>query len=195
MGTNSDLPGWSLLLIQLPASPSSVRVTAWRRLREAGATRLLNGAWILPGTEANIAFFEKLRQMICERGGAGYVISASRSADIDETIIQSFRGDRGREYDEFEERCGALLTEISKETATEKFTFAELEEAEQEIAKLTRWQRMIKSRDFFPDERWPRSVEMIDRCRSKLQQFAWSVYTAEGVPPVDGETEDDAADR
>lgn len=137
-----------------------------------------------------MAFFEKLRQMICTRGGTGFVLAVSRSTDIDETIIRSFRSDRGREYDEFEERCGALLAEISKETATEKFTFAELEEAEQEIAKLTRWQRMIKSRDFFPDERWPRSVEMIDGCRSKLQQFAWSVYKAEGVPPHVGEAEE-----
>jgi hypothetical protein len=191
MDTNSDLPGWSLFLTQLPASPSSVRVTAWRRLREAGATRLLNGAWILPGTEANVVFFEKLRKMICERGGTGFVLSVSGSTDIDETIVQSFHADRGREYDEFEERCGALLAEISKETATEKFTFAELEEAEQEIAKLTRWQRMIKSRDFFPDERWPRSVEMMDRCRSRLQQFAWSVYKAEGVPPHPAGAEED----
>jgi hypothetical protein len=185
---------WSLLLVQLPASPSSARVAAWRRLREAGATRLQNGAWILPDTEAHVAFFRQLLQTICDRGGTGFILTVSASPDVDEAIVQSFRADRGGEYDEFEERCGALLTEISKETGTEKFTFAELEETEQELAKLTRWQRKIKSRDFFPDERWPRSVEMVDRCRSKLQQFARSVYEAEGVPLHAGDTEEDEPD-
>jgi ChrB-like protein len=175
------LPGWSLCLVQLPASPSSARVAAWRRLREAGATRLLNGAWVLPGTAAHSAFFEQLLQTIRDRGGTGFVFTVSGLERTDEMIVQFFRADRAREYDEFGERCDAFLTEIGKESGAGKFTFAELEESEQDLAKLTRWQRKIKSRDFFPDDRWPQSVELMDRCRSKLHEFATAVYEAEGV--------------
>ena len=186
--------GWSLLLVQLPASPSSARVTAWRRLREAGAARLLNGAWILPGTAAHAALFGQLLQTVRDRGGTGFVLAVSASADADEAIVQCFRADRGREYDEFKERCDAFLAEIAKETGAGKFTFAELEENEQDLAKLTRWQRKIKSRDFFPDERWPESVEAMDRCRRKLQEFSWAVYEAEGVPLHAGNAEEDEPD-
>jgi hypothetical protein len=181
MDTGRALPGWSLFLVQLPASPSSARVTAWRRLREAGATRLLNGAWILPGTTAHSEFLEQLLMTIRDRGGTGFVLTVSAPADTDETIVQFFRADRAREYDEFKERCDAFLTEIGKESKAEKFTFAELEESEQDLAKLTRWQRKIKSRDFFPDDRWQQSLDLMDRCRGKLQEFAWAVYEAEGV--------------
>ncbi len=190
LDTERPVRGWSLLLVQLPASPSSARVTTWRRLREAGAARLLNGAWILPGTAAHTALFGQLLQTVRDRGGTGFVLAVSPSADTDEAIVQCFRADRGREYDEFKEQCDAFLAEIAKETGAGKFIFAELEENEQDLAKLTRWQRKIKSRDFFPDERWPESVEAMDRCRRKLREFSWAVYEAEGVPLHAGNAED-----
>lgn len=180
-----------MLLVQLPASPSSTRVATWRRLREAGAARLLNGAWILPDTPAHAALFERLLQTIRDRGGTCLVLSVSTSTDTDDEIVQCFRTDRGREYDELKERCEAFLAEISKEAGAGKFTFAELEEGEADLAKLTRWQRKIKSRDFFPNNRWPESVELMDRCRRKLQEFSWAVYEAEGVPSQAGNPDDE----
>lgn len=193
MDTERPVRGWSLLLFQLPASPSSARVTAWRRLREAGAARLLNGAWILPGTAAHAALLGQLLQTVRDRGGTGFVLAVSAS-DTDEAIMQCFRADRGREYDEFKERCDAFVAELVKETGVGKFTFAELEENEQDLAKLTRWQRKIKSRDFFPDKRWPESVEAMDRCRKKLQEFSWAVYAAEGVQLHAGNAEESEPD-
>jgi hypothetical protein len=68
--------------------------------------------------------------------------------------VERFRADRAREYDELTERCGALLAEISKETKAGKFSFADLEENEQDLAKLVRWLAEIRARGFFPDERW-----------------------------------------
>jgi len=180
-----------LLLVQLPASPSSARVATWRRLREAGAARLLNGAWTLPASPAHTALFESLLQSIRDRGGTGFVLTVSTSTDTDDEIVQCFRTDRGREYDEFKERCDAFLAEIGKEEGVGKFTFAELEEGEADLAKLTRWQRKIKSRDFFPDGRWSESVELMDRCRRKLQEFSWAVYQAEDMPPQAGDGDDE----
>lgn len=57
------------------------------------------------------------------------------SPDTNEAIIQRFQADRSREYDEFAERCIALLAEISKETEAGKYTFAEMEETEHDIEK------------------------------------------------------------
>jgi hypothetical protein len=74
-------------------------------------------------------------------------------AEVKETIIQRFQADRAREYEEFTERCTALLEEIGKETRAEKYTFAEMEESEQDLDKLARWLAKIQARDFFPDER------------------------------------------
>ena len=106
---------------------------------------------------------------------------SAESPDGDEPIARLFRADRRREYDEFTERCEALLDEIGKETRAGKFTFAELEEGEQDAEKLARWLAKIQARDFFPDERSTQSAELLGRCRGALEGFAWAVYAAEGM--------------
>lgn len=61
------------------------------------------------------------------------------------------------------------------------FTFAELEESEQDLKKLARWLVKIQKRDFFPDDRWVQATEMVERCRSALARFSVAVYEAEKV--------------
>jgi len=195
MGTDSSPPGWLLLLVQLPSTPSSVRVALWRRLRAAGATTMVNSAWLLPDTVPHAELFEQLRQNIIRQRGSGYVLNVpSLPAEVYETVVQLFRADRAREYDEFAERCTALLDEIGKETRAEKYTFAELEESEQDLEKLTRWLAKIQARDFFPDERGQQAAVLMARCRSALNGFSQAVYIAEGVQEVtDGGAWDSAS--
>jgi hypothetical protein len=180
-------PGWLLFLAQLPSSPSSARVALWRRLRAIGAAGMLNGAWVLPPTAEHAEFFGQLLQTVRGQGGTGFVLTVSVSSpETEETIMQRFRADRGREYDELAERSAAFLAEIDKETKAAKFTFAELEESEQDLEKLARWLTKIQARDFFPDERGPQSTEALARCRRALEEFSWAVYAAEGIETPDG---------
>lgn len=109
-------------------------------------------------------------------------------------IVQRFRADRAREYDEFSERCAALLDEISKETSAGKYTFAEMEEGEQDLEKLARWLTKIQARDFFPDKRRQQSAVLMARCRVAMGGFSEAVYLAEGVQEIaDRATWDPAA--
>jgi ChrB-like protein len=185
-------PGWLLLLVQLPSSPSSARVALWRRLRAVGATGMVNGAWVLPHAAPHAEFFEQLLETVRKQGGGGFVLTASSaSPDVNEEITQRFRADRSREYDEFAEQCSASLKEISKETGAGKFTFAELEEREQDLEKLTRWLAKIQARDFFPDDRSAQAEEMLGRCRGALTGFSRGVYAAESAQePADTGQED-----
>jgi len=174
--------GWLLLLAQLPSSPSSARVALWRRLRAAGATTMVNSAWVLPQTASHAEFLGQLRDEALRRGGTAFVLSVPVSPpEVNERIVARFRADRGREYDEFGERCTALQGEIAKETKAGKYTFAEMEENEQDLEKLVRWLAKIQARDFFPDERGQQSAAMLERCRSAVEVFAQAVYAAEGV--------------
>jgi hypothetical protein len=183
--------GWLLLLAQLPSSPSSSRVALWRRLRAIGATGILNGAWVLPRVPAHEEFFAQLRETVRGQGGTVFVLCVSSlSPETNESIVGSSRADRGREYAEFAERCAAFLTEMTKETRAGKFTFAELEESEQDLEKLARWLPKIQARDFFPDEGLTRSAAALEHCREALDAFSSSVYAAAGVQePADGTPE------
>jgi hypothetical protein len=182
MDADGCASGWLLLLAQLPKSPSSARVALWRRLRAAGATTMVNSAWVLPETAPHTELLEQLRDVVLRQGGTVFVLSVSvASPEENETIVARFRTDRAREYDEFAERCTALLDEIGKETRVEKYTFAEMEETEQDLEKLVRWLAKIQARDFFPDERGQQSAAMLVRCRTAVEAFSQAVYTAEGV--------------
>ena len=139
--------GWLVLLAQLPSKPSSARVALWRRMRAAGATPVVNGAWMLPRTPAHEDFLEQSREVVIRRGGTGLVLRvAGSSPESDESIVQLFQSDRAREYGEFAERCGAFLDEINRESAAEKYTFAEMETASRDLKKLTRWVAKIQAR-------------------------------------------------
>ncbi|WP_344138075.1 Chromate resistance protein ChrB [Saccharopolyspora halophila] len=184
--------GWVLLLAQLPASPSSPRVTLWRRARAAGAAGLQNGAWVLPRTDAHVQLFDQLAEAVRKQDGSAFVLTAAPAAEdavgTDEQIVARFRADRAREYDEFAERCSELLGEIDKETQRTKFTFAELEEIEQDLDKLVGWLDKITARDFFPDEHVTAATERLQRCRQALEGFARAVYDAEGLSAPTGDS-------
>jgi hypothetical protein len=188
MDADGSSSGWLLLLAQLPSTPSSARVALWRRLRAIGATAAVNGAWVLPDTAPHAKFFEELRRRILGQGGTAFVLVVPVCPpDVHQAIVGRYRADRGREYDEFAERCAAHLAEISKEAGAGKYTFAEMEESEQDLEKLARWLPKIKARDFFPDERAHQAEELLARCRDALEGFSQAVYAAEGVQePADG---------
>ena len=182
MDADDCASGWLLLLAQLPRTPSSARVALWRRLRAVGATTLINSAWVLPQTPPHAQLLGQLRDEVVRQGGTAFVLNVSLSlAETSETIMARFRADRAREYDEFTERCTALLDEIGRETGAGKYTFAEMEEGEQDLEKLVRWLAKIQARDFFPDERGQQSAASLARCRSAVEAFSQAVYAAEGV--------------
>jgi hypothetical protein len=181
--------GWLLLLTQLPRSASSPRVALWRRLRAAGATTMVTSVWVLPQTAPHAELFGQLRDGLVAQSGIGFVLSIPASTpEVNEAIVSRFRADRGREYDEFVERCTALLDEVGKESGAGKYTFAELEESEQDQEKLVRWLAKIQARDFFPDERGREAAAMLAQCQAAVESFSQSVYAAEEVtgPAADG---------
>jgi vacuolar-type H+-ATPase subunit I/STV1 len=173
---------WLLFLAQLPATPSSLRVTAWRRLRDVGSTSLQNGVWILPRNPENTIFMERLLSTIKQKGASGqiFVVQGLDQA-IHEDIIARFKADREQEYDEFLEQCSAFLGELEKETRHQKFTFAELEENEQNIQRLRKWIAKIQKRDFFKADKSQEALIAYKNCRQRLQNYTRQVYAQEGI--------------
>ena len=118
------------------------------------------------------------------QGGQAAVFEA-QSLDGDDAVIERFRADRAREYAEFYERAQALLEEIDKERKREKFTFAELEEIEDDLQKLTAWLAKIEARDFFPNDQQEAARTMLAKCETAHARFAEDVYAREGLGDAD----------
>ena len=180
--TNDADREWLLFMAQLPAEPSSGRVAMWRRLKSAGATSLLTGTWVLPLNTAHEAMLAQLADTVRGQGGSAALFSGRQiDGATSEEIVARFRADRAREYDEFATRSDGLLAEIAKEAAAGKFSFAELEEIEDDLDKLTTWLAKIETRDFFPNDRRDHATALLATCREATRAFAETTYDRDGA--------------
>src|SRR5207247_9453387 len=100
------------------------------------AINLQAGAWMLPHAPAQEQLLQTLLTELEQQGGSGFFLEAvAPSARIQADLIARCQGERTKEYQEFGERCQELLQDLEKETLARKFTFAGLEENEQDRMK------------------------------------------------------------
>ena len=173
---------WLLFLSQLPATPSSLRVAVWRRMRAAGALGLQNGVWVLPNKPDQQKLLQDLLTFIQSQGANGQIFTVSLlTMAIEKDILERFRSDRDEEYSEFCERCQEFLGEIRKESRKKKFTFAELEELEQDWQRLDAWLAKIQNRDFLGGKSARKAAQFLDAGRTTLEAFSAQVYSHQGL--------------
>jgi DNA-binding transcriptional regulator PaaX len=167
--------GWLLLVYRIPPDPSRLRATVWRRLKGLGAVYLQNSVATLPaGSNAERAL-RKLRHEIVEMGGTASLLScAALVGEAD--IVASFQAARDDEYEEIVDKCQDFLAEIEKETAAAHFTYAELEENEEDLIKLRNWLAKITARDVLSAPGRAATLEALERCEHALEDYAAKVY-------------------
>ena len=94
----AQTPRWLLLVHQLPAKPSNLRVRTWRRLQQLGAIAVKGAVYVLPDSPATREDFEWLKTEI-EGSGGHATLFAADTVDIwsSDELVQEFR--RAREHD------------------------------------------------------------------------------------------------
>ena len=171
---------WVLFCPQLPATPSSPRVTVWRKMRSAGAIGLDNGLWLLPNTELSRQIMQEMNDYVAQQGGSSKTFYAQSFDDeTEQSILERFRQDRAEEYAELKEQCAHFLAELEKETQRKNFSFAEFEENEQDLNKLESWFAKVQARDFLGGEHAVEALNWLEHCKEIFQQFADAVYAQE----------------
>lgn len=174
---------WLLMMTQLPATPSSLRVNVWRRLKNKGAITNQNGSWLLPRIEDNETFLKRLQLFITENGATSQLfILQSVDEATDEGIINRARMDREEEYKEVLEQCEAFCQELEEESTNHILTFIELEDNEQKLHRLKHWIAKINKRDFTQDSpTYKKLVKKFNACSELLRQYTFQVYEKEGI--------------
>ena len=159
-------------------------------MRSAGAVTLQNGVWLLPQQTAHESFLRGLLEDIRTQAGNGLLLTAQPLAPTQqEALINQFQAERDREYVEFCERCADFYAEIAKETAKQKFIFAELEENDDDLKKLTTWLQKIQARDFFTGSRAAEASAALEQCNAAFQSFSLAVYQHEGIMFTDDDAD------
>lgn len=166
---------WILLVYKLPATPSRLRAAAWRKLKGAGAIYLQDGVAALPVTPATERTLRGVAAEVRAAGGVAHLLQAQPLGDA-EMLISLFNAAREAEYHELLSRCQDFHTELSRERAAHNFTFAELEENEDDLAKLEAWRSKIAARDHFKVALATETDAALRSCRDDLDAFAQAVY-------------------
>ena len=94
----------------------------------------------------------------------------------EEKVIFSFNNARNDEYRELIEKCEDFFREIDKEISRRNYTFAEVEENEEELEKLYSWHKKVKSRDSFSASLGRDAGEKLNACKTLLEDFNDKVY-------------------
>ena len=91
-------------------------------------------------------------------------------------MITRFTAERNEAYQEFISRCADFEAEITKERGVAKFTYAEVQENEEDLAKLRTWLEKIVRLDFYEASLRSEAEERIARCASLLDAYAREVF-------------------
>ncbi len=171
-----DQSTWAVISYTLPREPSRVRVSLWRKLKKIGAVNIQQSMWILPLTDENFNLLNDIKSEVFQNSGEAFVMKSSVDEDGQKNIIERFNSARNEEYRELLEQCEEFFKEIDKETARENFSFAEIEENEEELNKLKQWFAKIETRDTFGASLKETSKATLSKCTEELEKFCDKVY-------------------
>ncbi|WP_222844488.1 Chromate resistance protein ChrB [Saccharomonospora sp. CUA-673] len=155
--------GWLLLVYRIPREPTRLRASVWRKLKAAGAVYLQNSVAVLPDSPVHERSLRSLRKHIEELGGSAQLMRCDVLAGNPD-VVAAYNAARDEEYEEIIDRCRGFLAEIEKETAAEKFTYAELEENDEDLTKLRRWFEKVQLRDSLDAARGAEAKAALQDC-------------------------------
>jgi hypothetical protein len=98
-GAGAAYHQWLLLVQQLPARPSNLRVRTWRRLQQLGAIAVKQAVYVLPDSPSAREDFEWLKAEI-ETGGGEASLFAADAVETwtNDELVQEFRRARESDY-------------------------------------------------------------------------------------------------
>jgi DNA-binding transcriptional regulator PaaX len=180
-GSATEPVRWLVLVYRVPSEPTRLRAAVWRRLKSLGAIYLQNSVAALPADPKSERALRTLRNEIVQSmsGRAQLLSSVAMVGEAD--LLDEYNAARNDEYDEILDKCQDFHAEIEKETTVEHFTYGELEENEEDLAKLLRWHEKVRERDVFGASGGQAVREALETCRIALDEYARRVYEVDSA--------------
>lgn len=178
----SNTVRWLMLMYQVPSEPSRLRTAVWRRLKALGAVYVAHSVAVLPESAEAERALRALRAEVGQMGGAAQLVRAEPLLGQGDFIAR-YNQARDEEYAEVIGRCEDFLAEIAREAGAAHFSYAELEENDEDLAKLRNWLGKIGTRDVLGAASADAARAALARCGEALEGFAAQVYAADPQSP------------
>lgn len=175
----SSVGGWLVLVYKVPPEPTRLRAAVWRRLKGLGAIYLQNSVAALPTSAASERSLRALRAEIDGMGGTASLLH-SRVLAGEDSVTRAFNAARDDEYEEIVDRCQDFLAQVEKEYVANHYTYAELEENDEDLTKLKNWLTKVEARDVLSAGGKDAARQALRRCEEALEEYAGRVYAEEG---------------
>jgi len=173
------IQSWLLLTYKVPPEPAKKRIALWRRLKGMGAVYLQNGVCLLPKTDDHTRRLKMIENEIAEMAGESVLLeTVALDKSQEDKVVARFKADRDEEYAEFLGKCKDFEDEIAKETAINHFTYAELEENDEDLKKLQSWFDKIRKLDFYGATLAVDAQQRLQNCEALLDTYAQRVFEA-----------------
>lgn len=170
---------WLLLTYKVPAEPAAKRVALWRKLKAMGAVYLQNGVCLLPKTDDHLRRLKVIENEIGEIGGDAVLLeTVGPDRAQEQKVVERFTADRDEAYREFLGKCSDFEAEIARETEANHFTYAELEENDEDLEKLKGWLAKIRKLDFYKAPLSAEADKRLEHCVALLEAYAKRVFDA-----------------
>lgn len=169
---------WLVLVYRVPSEPSRLRAAIWRRLKGLGALYLQGSVAALPASVSAERALRSLRKDVLDMKGTAAVMRCDVIAGRDD-VETSYNEARNDEYEEILDKCEDFNGQIDKEFKANHFTYAELEENEEDLNKLKQWFRKVRERDVLGASRRQATEEALDKCARVLEDYAARVFREE----------------
>jgi hypothetical protein len=171
---------WLQLVYKVPAEPSRKRTYIWRQVRGLGAVYLQDACCVLPRTNAAEQALRQVAAKVREFGGEAMLsVLGPAEPGWEERLVATLNRARDEEYEELLDTTERLEEEIARESRKNKFTFAALEEIEDEYDRLERWLERVRARDPFGAPGGQHVDVRLAHARVKLEAFADEVQRRE----------------
>ncbi|MDE2365593.1 MAG: chromate resistance protein ChrB [Betaproteobacteria bacterium] len=170
-------PTWLLLTYKVPPEPARRRIAIWRKLKGMGAVYLQNGVCMLPLTDEHVRRVKVIENEITSMGGEAILLETTGlDRAEEEKILARFQAERDEAYAEVISRCNDFEAELARESAAGKFTYAEVEENEEDLLKLQTWIGKIVKLDFTGASLRAEAEARVVRCETLLDAYARQVF-------------------
>ena len=156
---------WLLLVYQLPARPSNIRVRTWRRLLQVGAVSLKNSAYVLPNTPEAKEDFEWIKaEIVALKGQANVLLADHLDAATQEEIASAFQAARQSDFQKIRSETKRLLRAIQRRPAT----MASRPKLQRRARALRERLNGILSIDFFHAPGHDEAIALLDESEALL---------------------------
>jgi hypothetical protein len=168
---------WLLLTYKVPPEPAKKRIALWRKIKSLGAVYLQNGVCLLPKTDEHQRRLKIIANEIAEMDGEAVLLETVGLDRVqEEKLITRFNTDRDEAYREFLDGCTGFEAEIARESAGQKFTYAELEENDEDLKKLRGRFEKIRKLDFHGASLAREACKRLAQCEALLAAYAQQVF-------------------